>query len=185
MSRHAPDPALIECVRIAIESGASLAEVAELAGVAKATVAKWCKQHGFKPRTVAPQRLKAAIAASAATDAEPPAQLEWGDDLLANAKQIQQQLMASAVDARNVGNLTAAQRFMRDASNQSAVIARLEALHREGSDVLHASRADIAAADARNHANLKRLLDRPLLCAHCGRALSADMGDGREDKPKA
>lgn len=189
MTRHAPDPALIECVRVAIEGGGSLAEVAELAGVSKSTVAKWCKQHGFAPRTVAPPRLKAAIAASAGSppppDAPPVAELDWSDDdLLANAKQIQKQLMAAAVEARNVGNFTAAQRAMRDASNQSAVIARLEALHREGSDVLHVSRSEIDAARARNRANLKRLLDRPLLCAQCGRALSAEMAGVGEEKPK-
>jgi hypothetical protein len=96
------------------------------------------------------------------------------DNSLERAKAMQAELFANAAEAKAVGNYTAAQRSMRDAANLAPIIARLERAESGDADVLRVSRADIEAAMASHRSKVKALCARPLLCAHCGRALSLD-----------
>ncbi len=79
-----------------------------------------------------------------------------------------------------VGNASGASRAQRTVAMLAPQVAKLERAEREGDGMVHISRAEIAAAHERNRVNLKRLLDRPLLCADCGRALSAQMAGAGE-----
>lgn len=186
MARNAPDPELIELVREAIGSGSTLGEVAEVAGVSKACVARWCKKYGMTPRTVAPTAMRERAAAAAVDDTPEPPPLELkGDASLADIVALQRDLVREANSAKTVGNYSAYQRSMRDAAGLVPVIARMKAAEKEGADVLHVSRSDLEMAHSNNRAKLRQLLERPLLCEHCGRALSVEWGEAPHLQPES
>jgi hypothetical protein len=115
-------------------------------------------------------------AARAAKDSAPDATEvpTLSDNSLERARAMQAELYSNANEAKAVGNYSAAQRSMRDAVGLAPIIARLEKAESGDADVLRVSRAEIDAAMASHRSKTAALLARPLLCAHCGRALSLE-----------
>ena len=200
MPRNPPDPALVELALAELRSGSSPADVAAAAGVSEACIKQWRKRYGngdpaLAPRTSIPAALAARAASRAAPplDAAPPteppkpsvfAALAADATPLARNRAMQAEQLRLADEAFAVGNYSAAQRAMRDASNLSLVIARIEKEQRSDNDLLHISRADIAAARASYTERVRALLARPLLCAHCSKALSVAWVEEALSAPK-
>ena len=168
MTRHAPDPAVLEFARQATESGASQVEIAEVVGVSKGAVARWQKVYGWTPRTPMPAALAAATFDGPPVEEPEP---EWSDDMLVNQKNDYRRLVIQARDARKMGNFTSAQRSMRDAVNLANDIQRAERARQAGTDVITIPRAEVDAIHADNRDKIARMIERPLLCAECGRRL--------------
>ena len=76
-------------------------------------------------------------------------------------------------------NAELAQRHTRNASALASVLARLEKVEAAGSDDLRTPRSTIAAIRADLTGRIAALQERPLLCAHCSRALSVMWGTGK------
>ena len=96
--------------------------------------------------------------------------LDDGDEL-ARVLQLQNEQFAFARESRKLGNMTAAQRAMRDASSLAPVIARLRKARAEGADGTTITSAQLAAARKSFYDKLAILTAQPIYCAHCGRAL--------------
>lgn len=114
--------------------------------------------------------------AAQTSEAAPPVA---DSDTLRVLVELQREQIRLMRESREVGNLSAAQKFGRDAAGLSNTIARMQKLGQEDADILRISRADIAAARLSFEEKLRALADRPLLCAHCGRALSVEWGEGK------
>ena len=194
--RNPPDPTLVALVFDTLKTGASVRDVAEGAGITESCVKQWVKRYGkgdpaLSPRTTIPAALAARAAARtegapAPAEGAPPsvfASLPADASALERNRAMQAEQLRLADEAFAVGNYSAAQRAMRDASNLSLVIARIEREQRSDDDMLHISRADIATARDAYRERVRALLARPLLCAHCSRELSIAWVSGdSEDK---
>jgi transposase-like protein len=159
MGRPAPSKEMVDLVLDALENGSSQADVAAAAGVPASTVQRWAKQYARPPK----RRRKAAP--------EPPPSDDDGDSL-AVSRAMRKAMIRSAKLAEEVGNYAAAQRFMRDASAMQITIARQEKASQNDRDVLKVPRSEIDGAIDAARERVKALLARPLLCEHCGHALS-------------
>jgi transposase-like protein len=170
----------------ALASGCSLREAARKAGVSAPTVARWRDLYGWGPG-VPPSEPPAPgyagyadpIAARVAAAVPPPPPSAPADDppaeeldTVASTRELLRQTMAIARQARAEGNLTAAQRAMRDAQALQAILARVEASRASDDGALHLSPRELAEADAVVRDRIAAVVSRPLLCAHCSRALS-------------
>lgn len=164
---RAKQPAVLEALR----TGMSIRDAATQHGVPKSTVGRWAKLL----EADAPEPTPILPAPKAPSPEDPP---DASTDALTATRTLHRQTISLAEEARRVGNVGAAQRAMRDAAALVTVIARLEKAERQDGDVLRISRAEIVAAQIRQRERLRALLERPLLCAHCGRALSVDWGEG-------
>jgi hypothetical protein len=60
------------------------------------------------------------------------------------------------------------------------VLARLEKVASESSDVLRISRSEIAQARQAYRERVRRLLEQPLVCAECGRRIRVAWVEGAE-----
>src|SRR5690606_1113331 len=158
-----------------------LREVARAAGVTPTTVQRWTRKYADAPPpaepTIAERAAALAANAPAADDHDAP---EDDGDSLAQLKRMQREMQAMARQARQEGNYTAAQRAMRDAGALAPVIARLEKVAADESDVLRISRAEIDRTMVDLEARIKAMLDRPLMCAECSRKLSIAWGQASE-----
>jgi hypothetical protein len=182
MARNPPDPKIIAVALDLIAGGASEADIAEHLMVSAATIARWRKMYGgpeHKPRTQLPTLVDD-------TPAEPleAAGVAEGDSL-AVLRAMRRDLFKGAEQAKQVGNMTAYQRIMRDVANLSPVIAREEKAGREDRDVLRVSKSEIDEAMAAVNARVEQLCARPLLCAECGRKLSVKWADLQPDPTPA
>jgi len=182
MPRAAPDPKLIELVLSAVRSGVAQAEVARQCGVSKGSVSAWVKRYGggevvsrLTVPEVAPPVANAPRAL--AEPAEPDAIDDGSTDPIARCEAMQTRMLRSAAASESIGNMTAAQRSMRDASNMAVVITRLRRDAAGDREVLHISQAEIAEGKRSVREKIKALVARPLLCAHCGRALSVELAE--------
>jgi hypothetical protein len=202
MARNPPDPELVEVVLDYARTGMSHADIAEVLAssglvVTAATVGSWCRKHGVKVCTAAPAVVEHAKARREAASIVPPtppsggdddSEDDAGDDELAALVKMRKSMTRDAETARAVGNLTAAQRSMTAAATLAPVIARLRRAQKEDADVLHISKADIQSRMALHREHVRALLDRPLLCAECGRKLSVSWAEsgstGAEPDPK-
>lgn len=147
----------------ALASGSSQADVADAAGVPESTVQRWSVKYARpakKPKRKRPPQGEA-----------PPAEPVDADSL-AVSRAMRRDMIESARLAKEVGNYAAAQRFMRDASAMQITIARQEKASQNERDVLRVPRSEIDGAIEAARARVKALLARPLLCEHCGHALS-------------
>ena len=194
MARQPPDPDLVHLVIEAAATGTSHAEIAKVAGVAESTVRSWLHKYGGGKglRTDLTPTVKRALTRRIAsahaeppppTDA-PPAESPPTDaratafDALAEAKAALASLKAIVHEAKAVGNMTAAQRAVRDIANVVNTIARIErTLGGEGE--IRVSKAEIAEAREAVRARMAAVLSAPLLCAHCGRQMRIDWTKGK------
>lgn len=174
MPRPAPDPALVQLCLEQVAAGTPLREIAEVAGVSAMTISRWAKDRGVAAGGVQP-------APAPAPQGEPASEA----DLLDTLRRMLGQLLDDAKSSRAVGNMTAVTRSMRDAGNLSNTIARIEGRQADDADVLRISRSEIAEAMAAVTLRVQAIADRPLLCAHCSRALSVSFGErGAEPAPE-
>lgn len=132
-----------------------------------------------------PPKKKAKPAAPPApSESVPEAPAPAGEDPPeALVEILRRQLVKAERDAAEqsaLGNTKSAAQYARMIAVFAPVIARLEDRLSEDRDVIKISRAELASAEARYRERVRALLDRPLLCAQCGRALSADWGEGRK-----
>ncbi len=191
MTRHAPDPAIKAAALEALRAGGSFREVAAAVGVSQTTIARWAKD--ADPAEL-PARLggTAAVAPEIAERAakivgriEPatiPAVEALPDDAsaLLRVRAILAEADRALQRGRASGDLQLIQRATRDSAMMLPVLARLEAQAAESGDVLHVTHASIEEAMAGVEKRVAALLDRPLLCAECGRALAIKIGKGEK-----
>lgn len=190
MARHPPDRELIDLVLDAASRGTPASEIAGLAGVNEQTIRKWVKRYGgpgaVTGARVATPALRAAYSGvptaedplPPSDELQPPPEPPPGASSLEMARHAHAMSMYAAVRAQRLGNLTAAQRNMRDAANLLPTIARLEKAETGDQDCVRVPRADIQRVRADLTERIRKLLDRPLLCEHCGRALSVQLAEG-------
>lgn len=187
MPRNPPDP---DTVRIALEfvsTGMSHDDVAAEMGLSASTIGSWVKRYGggkVISRTVAPAAKARAEARAAEPEPsdEPDADpAEAGDDdLVASLLRLQKEMHDEARASKRLGNMTAAQRGLKAVADLAPLIARLKRAAKDDRDVLRVSRSEIDRAHADHRERLHKLLDRPLLCAKCGRELSVEWGHGKD-----
>jgi hypothetical protein len=122
--------------------------------------------------------LKSRFAKPAEETAADEAPLEINPaDLVASQQSMINTLLKLADDAKKVGNVTAAQRAMRDAQGAMTVLARLKRDLSGDADVLKISRAEIDDAMASVTARAWQLTQRPFVCQECGRKVSIAWGE--------
>lgn len=180
--RNPPDPALVKLALDELRSGSSPADVAVAAGVSEACIKQWRRKYGgndpaLSPRTSMPAALEARAAARAEEPTTPTAESVFAS-LPPDASSLERNVALQKVqfkiadEAFAIGNYSAAQKSMRDATQTALAIARIEKELRSDGDQLHISKAEIDAAKKSYRERVRTLLDRPLLCAHCSRELS-------------
>ncbi len=132
-------------------------------------------------RKAASKKIMADLKERHAEPPPPPAEPEpEPGDLLASTRAMCSGLQRDAAAAKQIGNFSAAQRYMRDAGNLLILIARLEKEAHKDSDVLRISRAEVDATMAGVRARVETILARgELRCAECSRALSVRLSGAR------
>jgi hypothetical protein len=164
-----------------VRAGHAVREVAAAAGVSFASVARWARE--AKPDVPADMQARARRLVSRSEGAPDrdygpdPMQGVDESDSLAYAKAQRASMIRASRIAQDEGNHTAAQRALRDASGMSLLIARLERDARTDAEILRLSVSDLEADTAAARELLAAICERPLLCANCSRALSADWGE--------
>ena len=181
MPRPKPDPELVGAALELLAAGVSFAEAGATLGVTGAAVHRWKRladageiDHRPPGSAVAPSIAPALD--HMAPPAPPAPAISIGTDLASDTRALVNDMLRRAVDYEAAGNMTAAQRQRRDAATIMPVLARLEREHREDSDVVRISRAEAKAIDDNLRERIAATLNRPILCAHCSRALSVRWG---------
>jgi hypothetical protein len=167
-SNHSPEK--IARTVAAVKAGLDLRAAGVQAGVSHQTVARWVKDAKASPALV-PAPPDPAPAPPDLADDLP-------EDLVALLKMLIKEGRGAAAAARHAGNHAAVQSFLSNVTKLSTVLSREEKRAGESADHVRYSRAEIEAAQKSAGAKLAAYLDRPLLCASCGRALSVDWGHG-------
>lgn len=197
MARRPPDPDLVRLVIEAASTGTSHAEIAEVAGVSESTVRTWLHKYGGgkglrtdltpKVRRALSRRIDRAHAEGGPPPEEPDEQSTATDargvafDALAEARGALKALKSIVSEAKAVGNMTAAQRAVRDIGNLVNTIARIERTL-GGDGEIRVSREELETAREAVRARMAAVLSAPLLCAHCGRQLRIDWTKGDTKK---
>lgn len=153
--------------------------VAERLGISAGTVTTWVRRFGDE-RHRPGLKIKASVTERIARRDEPiaddplPAESEGS---LALLRRMQRDMLAVAARAQGVGNMSAAQRALGQGAALAPVIARLERLEREGTDMIAVPRADVLAARDRILVRAKAVLRQPMVCACCGKRLMVEWVD--------
>jgi transposase-like protein len=147
----------------AIASGQSVREASAAHGVPKSTVDRWAKA----------EREEEDVAPVAAL---PPAVVGAVTSTLDVLRATQAEFLVVSAKAKEVGNMTAAQRALKSVADLSTVIARVERTTKDDADVLTISRADIEVAVRAQRDRMRAVLSRPLCCAKCGREMAIKWG---------
>lgn len=145
--------------------GLSQRDIAAELGVSRAAVRK--------ALAAAPEALAAAAPPAAPAPATDASALEQARALLAETR-------ADLEQARSRGETAAVSRLSRTMAMLMPVVSRLESRERDEADLVVASHAEIERAMRSVRERAAALLDRPLLCAACGRALSISWGQHPE-----
>lgn len=196
MARPTPDPSDVKAALAMLASGFSTRDVSRVAGVSAVTVSRWAKKYGPKPRPVLvapPPKPEPEVEAEPEVicpkleiEPPPPESTEPDDppidlDTLTSLRRMHQDMLRTSRGANRVGNYATAQRSMRDAAALANTIARVERDTRAAGDSLVVSKDELDAARARVRETAQAILERPMLCAHCSRALSASWGESDAD----
>lgn len=175
-------------------AGQSLREIGRAFDVSAPTVKRWCEQHRAALAAGEPGALAAEAAESAAPEdpvapleelpavadvddipAAPAATPELVADAMATTRAMLRRTQELQAEAQRAGNHKLAQMHGRDAAGLVTLLARLEKTHKSDADTLHISRDEIARAFESVRDKAALICARPLLCAGCGRALSAKL----------
>jgi predicted transcriptional regulator len=168
MPRNPPDPKLVALVIEKHAAGATVRELAPLAGVSEPTIRTWLKRYGdAPPRTTAPTR-----AAPPAPDAE-PREPEPPDDAPAieHLRWQLRDMRRQAGEAQALGNTTAAQRHTTAAGKLMPILARLEREERSATDAIVIQQHELAALRKQWRDFCESVREQPLVCAECGKRL--------------
>lgn len=186
MPRPPADPDLKALCVDAVRAGESardvsrrLAETLDIR-VSHVAISRWVKEAATAPAVPA---LAPAPPAQPETNADdvPPENA----DTLTLTRWMRDAAIRDAGRAKAVGHYGPAAQFMKRAADLAPTIARLEKASRESGDLIRVSRADVEKTMGGIREKVAALLDRPLLCAHCGRALSVAIGHGTDGAPGA
>lgn len=126
-----------------------------------------------------PDRAATALEAAVALEAAPVPELEPPEaeiaegDTVAALRRLYRELQTTAAKARSVGNMSVAQRALRDAGALFNTIVRAEKMAAAADGSIHFTRAEIEDAKAAFRARVDALLAQPLTCAACGAELRA------------
>lgn len=174
MGRSAPLESTVQTAFALLDGGASHAQVGEVCGVSAGAIRGWIKRYNYVPNQ--PARAQGTITAAPppSPDVEDESDEPEPEGLspLEHTIALQRKFERLAKRSEAVGNMRAAGMAMRDAANLSNTIARLRKMEQLEADMLRISRADIDAAEDSLREKIHKYLDRPLLCAECGRKLS-------------
>lgn len=174
MPRPKPDPALVAAALELLAAGCSLRDAAETLGVTEGTIRAWKKRGGGSPpAATAPAET---VPDHMAPPTPPPEAVEVGHDLVGSVRAMLNRTLTRSAAAEGAGNYTAAQRDSRDAAALVTVLARLSRSEAEDAEVLRISRVEIGELKVSLTERVAAILNRPLLCAHCSRALSVAWG---------
>jgi transposase-like protein len=153
-------------VGVLARAGASIREIATQVGVSRSTAHKIVSQIG---------KAEAALTVPSASSAQPAGAADTTLEFV-RAEMRRCQALSDAASA--AGNFGAAQRAARDAAQFATIVVRLE---RDAPAAFHSfSEEQLRAAEESVERKIAEVGHRPLLCAHCNRALSlqwADTGD--------
>ena len=154
----------------AVRAGMGYRAAGAIVGVTGPSVLRWCLAAD------AAAREAPAGAAPPPAPAPPSAPVDVAPPPPRNALEATQRQMARldalADSASAAGHHEAAVSATRNSALLAPVLARLEKGREDDRDHVRYSRAEIAEALAGLRARVASLLDRPLLCADCGRKLS-------------
>lgn len=169
-----------------VAEGRTSTEAAAVVGCSATSVRGWAERYGVQlERAHGPDEDPPPISATAGGDDEDPPDpdldepLPEGTTTLEDARLLQREAWALARKAERAGNYGAAQRARRDAMSSTTVIARIERWQGDGGDRVSATRSEIDRAMKSLHAKAEVMRTRPLLCAHCHRALMVAWGRRR------
>jgi transposase-like protein len=189
MPAKQPSPRRVAAAVHAVSTGRSLRDVAEEYGVSYVTVLRWvnkAKAEGGGAKQAAKSEppwkgLTSTLAERArvfpeADDVEPePAE---GGTLLEQVRALQRDMLATARQAKGVGNMKAAQAALASAGLLANTIARIAKTEAEGADTVKFSRAALAEAEDRVRDYVTAIVGRgECRCADCSRALSVSWGE--------
>jgi hypothetical protein len=156
--------------------------------VGEGTLRKWYKERDTLPVQV-PQIADELddIESPPVTAPQPDALLEDDADSLTQYRRQRANALRMAREAESVGNLTAAQRFSKQATELSLLIAREEKQTKSDTDVISVPRDEFErAVRARRDlvAALAADLERTggIVCSHCGREIRLAIAKGEQSK---
>lgn len=153
-------------------------DVAREAGVTATTITRWRASAAAAPPADVAARARAIVAGAPAPEPELEDPAPPEDDGLAYARWQRRQLLRAAATATREARFDDASKARRDAANMSLLIARLERGATQDADVIRVSRADVDQAMAGVRERVAAILERPLLCAACSRALNVEIVGG-------
>lgn len=148
----------------------SLSEVAAEFNVSKMTIMRWDREAPPGPSTPPPDEGEET---PEEPDAEDVASL--GVDEL---NRMMAGFLRKAKAAEAAGDFRGAAALSGHAARLAPVLLRLERERKADGDMLHVSKGEIEAAMRGVYERAAALLERPLLCAGCGKALSVEWGKG-------
>lgn len=155
-------------------AGLSLREISRRVGVSRPTVTKILAE---------PPPVPAHMAVASVPDmADAPAE---NAPAIEHARYLVDAARAALVEAQAVGDANLAQRHTRNLAGLLSVLARLERTERAEEDAIRISRAEVATIERSLRERIAATLSRPLLCAHCSRALSVSWGTEGLAEPDA
>lgn len=181
MARRTVDPAMRElAVHLVTVENYTLRDAAEQCGVSHVTVERWVKASPVVREAAAARDAEA----EAPGDTEPELPIAAGGefDTIPELKTMLSSFLRSAREARLEGKHREAAALSGHAARLAPTIARLEAAANTDPGAIRISPEERAAAEARVHEMIAAAAARPLLCAHCSRALSLQWG-GVTDTP--
>lgn len=160
--------------------GQSLRTIARELGVSTPTIMRWLKRPA--PPAIAPDvaaRAAALVAGVPEAPAEPDDPHPPEEDTLAYTRWQRRQLIKAAERSERENQHPAAARYRGEAVKLAPTIARLEKARAEDGSAIHLTREDVAATDRALTERVAAILERPLLCAACARALNVEIATGK------
>lgn len=181
-ARVVPDAVKAAAVHALATGAATKADLARELGVSATTIAKWASEADHANVQAKVDRILPKGAPL--TDAPEPGPVDVTDTLKTTRK-LWSDAMTLADRAARDGNHVVAGRAIRDASDLANTIARIEATKKAQGEGITFSAREVAQAMEGLRDRMHAIASsRPLLCAHCNRAL-AIKESGAADKVAA
>lgn len=175
-----------------LREGRPYRHIARQVDVSEATVRRMARQPADAQAPLTPGIPRAGALAARVLAAEPPPielppppeddgeERPTLEGLLSYMWSVVKSVRRVAEGAERAGNLTTAQRALRDLGQLSPTIVRLEKLMRADSDAIRITPEEYAAARERIAERLLAIHERgPIRCAACARELSIDLAGAR------
>lgn len=121
--------------------------------------------------------IREAIAALRAVEVEPEPEVPVEGEPVEIVTALLHEARRDAARHAKVGNASAASRSQRTAAMLAPVVARLAKDQRSEDGGFFITRAEVDQTRAELKDRIARVLERPLLCAHCNRQLSVSLAE--------